>query len=515
MKVEEYLQYDGVGLSELARSRQVSPRELLEVAIERIEAANPALNAVIDRWYERARAALTSGLPEGPLFAVPFLLKDTLEVAGTRLTYGSVAARHNLGRQTHELARRHEAAGLQLLGRTNMSEIGLLPTTEPALYGATVNPWNAQHSAGGSSGGAAAAVAAGMVPLAHADDGGGSIRIPASACGVFGFKPSRGRNPSDEREAPLGFIQTHCVSRTVRDSAELLDATHGSLPGDVYCAPAPPSSYRQACERQPARLRIAFTDHDFEGTRAHEDCCAAVRATAKLCSELGHEVEMAAPPIDGRAFNEAFLVIWGMCGGYFVRAVEQAIIERHVPKLLAPIAKPASAALLALSSVSLRRAPFERFTRRLAALDRQHHPADVWMASEVLNRSARQLATFFGKYDVLLTPVLAEPPWKLGTFRDEASDEEVKAQLLRYVGFTPLANASGTPSMSIPVHINGAGLPIGVQFMGAWADEHRLFSLAGQLEREVDWGRRWPPVVAKPAVGREDVSVSAADPSPT
>lgn len=510
MKVEEYLEHDGVGLSELVRSRQVSPLELLEVAIERIEATNPALNAVIDRWYERARAALTSGLPEGPLGGVPFLLKDTLEVAGTRLTYGSVAARHNVARQTHELVRRYEAAGLQLLGRTNMSEIGLLPTTEPVLHGPTRNPWSSSHSPGGSSGGSAAAVAAGMVPLAHADDGGGSIRIPASACGLFGFKPSRGRNPGDEREAPLGFIQTHCVARSVRDSAQLLDVTHGSLPGDVYQAPAPPWSYRQACEREPGRLRIAVTEHDFAGNQAHEDCSEAVRAAAKLCAGLGHEVEFAKPPIDGHAFNEAFLVVWGMCGGYFVRAVERAIIEHHVPKLLAPIAKPASAALLKLSAVAVRQAPFERFTRRLAALDRQHHPADVWFAAETLNRAARQLATFFERYDVLLSPVLGEPPWKLGTFRDDASDAEVKAQLLRYVGFTPLTNASGTPSMSVPLHVNGAGLPIGVQFMGAWADEHRLFALAGQLEQEIGWLRRRPWMDQAPVSPGEAVPVAVA-----
>jgi len=487
----EYLSHDACGLAELVRTGQVSPRELLDAAIERIEATNPGLNAVIDRLYDRARLNLERGLPDGPFKGVPFLLKDTLEIQGTKASFGSAAARHHICSETHELARRLEAAGLVIVGRTNMSEIGLLPTTEPALYGSTKNPWNPAYSPGGSSGGAAAAVASGMVPMAHADDGGGSIRIPASACGLFGLKPSRGRNPGSPRDAPLGFIQTHCVSRSVRDSATLLDATHGALTGDVDFAPPPTLPYRQAAERDPSPLRIAFMTRNFSGTRAHPDCTAAVENAARLCEELGHRVTQDSPRIDGGAYNDAFLVVWGMSAGYFVKAVARAATQQ-MPKALAARVKPETVArgLTSLSALPLRNPPFERFTRRLALIDRRYSPADVWLAAETLQLAARTLAGFFENYDLLLTPVLGEPPWKLGTFSHFWSEDETRQRLLDYVGYTPICNTSGFPAMSVPVDENAQGLPIGVQFIAPFAQEQRLFALAGQLERARPWASR-------------------------
>lgn len=489
MPLADYADHDALALAELVRKREVSASELLEAAIEHIERSNPELNAVIDRLYDRARQAIARGLPKGPFTGVPFLMKDTLELAGTRASFGSVAGLIYRCPTTHELVRRHEAAGLVILGRTNMAECGLLPTTENRAHGSTKNPHHLAYSTGGSSGGAAAAVAARMVPLAHADDGGGSIRIPASACGVFGLKPSRGRNPAGPREPPLDLIQSHAVSRSVRDSAALLDATWGPAASDEARLPPPPCSYLEAVHSDPEPLRIAFMTRDFAGNPAHPDCAEAVHETAKRLAELGHRVEEADPAIDGAAYNDAFLMIWAMMGGYFVKAAARAATERFLPprlsrwlgdRVLAP-------ALKGLSALPIDQAPFEPFTCRLATIDRKHSPSDLWLAADTMRRAAHQLGNFLIEYDVLLTPVMGEPPWKLGTLCQRWPDRKIRAKLERYVGYTPICNTAGLPAMSVPLHTSQQGLPIGLHFVAPFAEEHRLFALAGQLERAHPW----------------------------
>ncbi|MDX2468377.1 MAG: amidase, partial [Acidimicrobiia bacterium] len=306
----EYEQYDAVGLAELVAGGEISPLELVEAAIERIEKLNPALNAVIVKHYERARSIAAAGEIAGPFRGVPFLTKDLAMVAGDVASFGSVFFRDFRPDVTDEYQKRASAAGLISLGRTSSPEFGLLPTTEPILHGPTRNPWALERSSGGSSGGSAVATAARMVPMAHASDGGGSIRIPASACGVFGFKPSRGLMPRFPGSAADYLSVDLAVSRSVRDIAVLLDATHGAVPGSAYQAPGPQQPFSTAPGSGPRPLLIAFSTVDHRGAVASTDNIAAIDATAETLAELGHEVVEASPEIDGQALAEAFIVVW-------------------------------------------------------------------------------------------------------------------------------------------------------------------------------------------------------------
>ncbi len=309
MKSSEYLQYDALGLAGLLRRGEVSPAELLETAIRRVERLNPSINAVVDKLYDRARERIATRQLDGPFAGVPFLLKDMILYEGARISFGSVFLHDNIARESHEMVRRMERAGLVIMGLTNASELGLLPLTESTMFGPARNPWNRDHSTGGSSGGAAAAVAAGMVPMAHGSDGGGSIRIPASACAVFGLKPSRGRNPRSAADESQGLTVEHCLSISVRDSAAFLDATHGHVPGQRWIDPPAPASFQETLDEDPPALRIAFSTRDFTGHPAHPHCVAAVEDAARLCEGLGHHVEEAHPHIDGTVFNRAFMTI--------------------------------------------------------------------------------------------------------------------------------------------------------------------------------------------------------------
>ena len=471
-KEDPFAALDATAMADLVRRKEAKPVELVEAAIGRIERLNPRVNAVCDTFFTRALERARGPLADGPFRGVPFLLKDLIAYEGEELTYGSRFFRENVARETDVLVRRMEAAGLVMLGKTNTCEFGLLPTTEPALHGPTRNPWSLEHSAGGSSGGAAAAVAAGMVPMAHASDGGGSIRIPAACCGLFGLKPSRGRNA--ERPDPRwhGLSVEHCVSRSVRDSARLLDATLGPAPGDRWWCPAPKRPFEEEVGADPGSLRIAFTTTSFTGKKAHADCVAAVDSAAKLLEELGHHVEEAAPEIDGRAFGDAFLLLWA--------AIPGAVLTMASKRLGHPPPREA----------------FEPFTWGLAGLDARHHPSDLSLAYGVMDRVGYTMADFHERYDVLLTPVLGAPPVQIGEIDQEKPFEEVRSQLLDYVAFTPMFNVTGAPAMSVPLHRNEAGLPIGCHFVAPYAGEATLLRLAAQLEAARPWAGRRPPVSA-------------------
>ncbi|MDF1565927.1 MAG: amidase family protein [Deltaproteobacteria bacterium] len=498
MRFPEYEQHDATGLAGLIRDGEVSAEEVLEAALERHQALHPRLNALISDLSARARQQARGGLPEGPFRGVPFLFKDLLAWEGHPMTFCANLLRDNVARETHPVVERMLAAGLNVFGRTNSSEMGLLPTTEPALFGATRNPWDLDRSPGGSSGGSAAAVASGIVPAAHANDGGGSIRIPASACGLFGLKPSRGRHSTTTLDPPDGHVVEGAVTRSVRDSAALLDLIHGNRPGDRFWCPPPQGTFLSAVEREPRRLRIAFSDTDFLGQRAHPDCRAAVEDAARLCESLGHEVVEARPAVDGEAYNEAFEVLWSAGPGLIMRTAPIEAKKAGAPEPLLRLLKNRRVLGGALRAFTLKtgKPPLEPFTLRLARLDEVFGPGSVWLAYQTFEAAHRVIAGFLQEYDLTLTPTLGEPPWPTGHFDQTGSIEEMKATLLRYVGYTPFANTGGFPAMSVPLFWSEAGLPIGVHFMGRFGEEELLYSLAGQLERARPWFDRRPPTRA-------------------
>lgn len=471
----DYELYDAVGLAELVRRRETSPEELLDAAIARAEAYNPAINAICLLMLDEARAAIAAGLPEGPFSGVPFLLKDLGAMyAGAPLTNGSALFADFVPEYDSELVARHRRAGLVVFGRTSTPELGLCYTTEPTLYGPTRNPWNLDRVAGGSSGGAAAAVAAGIVPAAHASDGGGSIRVPASCCGLFGLKPTRGRNPAgpDLGEGWGGMSTAHAITRSVRDSAALLDATAGPDVGDPYWAPPPARPFAEEVGADPGRLRIAVSAEAPNGAAVHPDCVAAMDDAARLCAELGHRVEPATPPYEPDAMGEA----------------TSAVIGANV---MAAIARRAQALGRAPSADDV-----ERMTWALAELGAGVDGPAYVAAIQTLHRIGRRVARWFLDHDVLLTPQLAKPPLAIGAIDTMTEDREAyRAEIASFVAFPVLSNVTGAPAMSVPLFWNGDGLPIGVQFVGRFGDEATLFRLAAQLEAARPWAERRPPAV--------------------
>ena len=468
----EYVEHDGLGLAALIRSGQVSPLEVLEAAIARIEKLNPSLNAVVTKVYDEARAE-AQGLDRNAAFAgVPFLLKDLGGAqAGVPLSAGSRFFAHAAAPADAEIVRRHRRAGLMILGRTNTPEFGLNASTEPVLFGPTRNPYDLARSSGGSSGGSAAAVAARMVPLAHASDGGGSIRIPASCCGLFGLKTTRNRNSYAPYagEGLAGFSVEHVVSRSVRDSAAALDATAGPAPGDPYYAPPPARPFLDEVGASPGALRIALATEAFNGVAVHPDCVAAARAAARLCEDLGHAVEEAVPSYDVEGLDANYNRIFAV----------------------------GAAANIALRARAMGREPdaagFERVTWAMVELGRQIAAPDYVMMLNRLHGISREIARFFETYDVLLTPTLAEPPVELGVL--DMMSEDLAAyteRLWRFSPFTYPFNVTGQPAMSVPLSWNEAGLPIGVHFVGRYGDEATLFRFAAQLEQAQPWAERRP-----------------------
>jgi amidase len=494
MAVLSYAEHDAVGLARLVADGSVAPMELVEAAIDQIERTNPAVNAVIADDFDRARSRAAGKIPSGPFTGVPILIKDLMTIAGERATFGSVFFRDYVAEETSLVMERILAAGFIPVGRTNTPEFGLLPTTEPTLHGPTRNPWDLRFSAGGSSGGAAAAVASGMVPLAHGSDGGGSIRIPASACGVFGFKPSRGRvprfpaSPADYLAVDLG------VSRSVRDSAAMLDILQGAESGSAYWAPPPEAPFATAADADPSPLRIGYSIHDFRGQRVHPDCESGVLATVALLEDLGHEVVESAPPLDGAEMAEAFLEVWAAMAASVFQLILDGADERRIGRLLRrSLGDWRTMKVIArMDRRSAGQDSFEPFTWDLARLSRGRTQAHLERAKTVLQRVSHQLGLYFETHDAFLTSTLGEPPVRLGHFDQTRDWDDLVDELTSYVAFTPLANFSGLPAMSVPIHWSQSGLPVGTHIMGRFGEDHRMFQLAGQLERARPWADRRP-----------------------
>ncbi len=491
----EYTRHDGLGLAALVRSGEVSAAELLETALARIDQHNPALNAVIRRRDDKVRAELPRIDPAAPFAGVPFLIKDLVaSLAGEPTASGTRLLANVPMPRDSEMVRRFRAAGVQIAGRTNTPEFGLVPYTEPELFGPTHNPWSLQHSAGGSSGGSAAAVAAGLVPLASGGDGGGSIRIPASCCGLFGMKPSRGLTPTGPEFGEIwhGFVIEHVLSRSVRDSAAMLDATAGTDAGAPYAAPAQARPFLDEVSAEPGRLRVAFTHEPLFGRGAvHADCIAGLEATARLLESLGHHVEEETPPVDREACALAFVTV--------LAGETRAEID-----FLAKFVQRTPSAT-----------NFEAATYSLGLLGRSISAAAYAGAMRTLQLAAREMAPFFERHDVLLTPTLAAPPTLIGALQPSAAEKRMMRvvngmnagwllnalgvikplaeKTFDYMPFTPLFNVTGQPAMSVPLHWNAGGLPIGMQFVGRFGDDATLFRLAAQLERAQPWFERRPP----------------------
>ncbi|HVA05907.1 MAG TPA: amidase family protein [Acidimicrobiales bacterium] len=468
---------DATGQAELVHKGEITPTELVDNAIARIEKLNPELNAVIWELFDLARAEVAGDPPAGPFRGVPMLLKDLgAELEGTPFAEGTSFAGSYRSTVTQELTKRFQRAGFVICGKTNAPEFGILPTTEPARFGPTRNPWNTGHSTGGSSGGSAAAVASGMVPVAHANDGGGSIRIPASCCGLVGLKPTRARVSTAPQYGDLlgGLVAEHVVTRSVRDTAAILDAVAGPMPGDPYWAPPRRGESFLAAVTSPTKsLKVAVMTASPTGSEVHADCVAATEKAAELCASLGHVVEPATMEVDGDAFTAHFINVWAAGNAWSLGDWEERVGRRATEEDVEPL----SWALIQIGR----------------ALD-----AGSYLKSmQELQKLTRQIAEYFEGIDVLLTPTLGEPPALLGTF--DSPPGEPLTGLFRaaaYVPFTPPFNVTGQPGMSLPLHWNEAGLPIGVQFVGRFGDEETLLSLAGQLEEAAPWADRRPPVSA-------------------
>lgn len=492
-KFLEYRQYDALGLAELVRTKQVTPEEILDAAITEIETHNPTINAVIYTMYDQARLSIQRGLPKGLFTGAPFLLKDLRSTyAGVPTSSGNGLLSQIPASHDSELVRRLKATGVVILGKTNTPEFGITPYTEPKAWGATRNPWNLSRTSGGSSGGSAAAVAIGMVPIAGAGDGGGSTRIPASCCGIFGLKPSRGRVPTgpDVGELWRGFATEAILSRTVRDSAAMLDAIAGSDVGAPYFSPPKEGLYLDEVKIAPGKLRIAFTSEPFLGYQVHEECIQGLQATVKLLQELGHEVVEGTPKFDGESFALNFMRV--------VVAETRADIEWATQ----------------LTKRRLSYDDFELGTYCLGLLGEALSAADYAKAVRQLQMDARKIGQFFEHYDVLITPTLSQLPIPIGSLQPSVDKQVLMSLVARTnagwllrsmrtieslaksaFNFTPYTapfNVTGQPAMSVPLYWSKVGLPIGMQFVGKFGMEGTLFRLAGQLEDAQPWHQRYP-----------------------
>jgi Asp-tRNA(Asn)/Glu-tRNA(Gln) amidotransferase A subunit family amidase len=472
---EEYEEYDGLGLAGLVRRGEISAEEVLDAAIERVEARNPHVNAVVQKLYEHGRGQIAAGLPDGPFTGVPFLLKDLgSALSGTRTTRGSRFFADTPPMNVDSLhVTRLKKAGLVIFGKSNTCEIGLSLTCEPILYGPSRNPWDLSRTPSGSSGGASASVGARMLPIAHASDGFGSIRAPAAACGLVGLRPTRGRNTlwPYAGEGMMGYAIEHAVSLSVRDSAALLDATRGPGPGDPYTAPPPARPFIEEVGADPGCLRIAFTEKAPNGAPVEHDQLRTLRDTAALCEDLGHAVEEANPEVDGEAIVPTFRTISA------VNALNA--INSH-PRGAAP-----------------RPGELETVVARTVELARHIDAATLMSATQTAHRIGRQMAAFHETYDVLLTPGLGTLPPRLGWLDMMLDDlDEYWRRVFHFSPFTVWFNTTGQPAMMIPLGRNADGFPIAVQAVARFGDEASLFRLASQLEQARPWFPRKPSWLA-------------------
>jgi len=475
---EEILDLDATAQAELIRRKEIKPIELVEAAIERVEKLNPDLNLVITTLFDEAKTAAAGKIPDGPFAGVPFLMKDIgAFLAGAPMSMGTALLKDFVPDHDSELTKRFKRAGLIIIGKTNTPEFGLMPTTEPRLFGPSRNPWDVDKTTGGSSGASAAAVASRIVPMAHANDGGGSIRIPASCCGVFGLKPTRARNPlgPDFGDILSGLVCEHAICRSVQDSAALLDATSGPDIGDPYLAPAPARPFIEEVGADPGRLKIAFTTEILTGGAIHKDCLAAVNDVASLCRDLGHEViEVNLTPAgDQNDFMHAFNVLWFSGCASTINTIA------------------------GIGGITPQADYFEPLTWAIYEIGREFSASDYLMAVRTLQRASRDICKFFMDYDVFLTPVLAEPPVNIGTFNaPESNPMQAWERVVEFAPFTAIFNATGQPAMSVPLYWNVDNLPVGTHFAGRFGDEATLFRLAAQLEYARPWATRRPPISA-------------------
>ena len=467
-----YSEQDALGLAQCVRRGDVTPVELVEECIRRIEALNPKLNAVNHKLYDQGRRLAASELPDGPFRGVPFLLKDLMmEWRGVPVTNGCRYLKDYVATTDWEIALRMKRSGLVVVGKTNVPENGLCGSTEPALFGVTHNPWSEMAGAGGSSGGAAVAVASGMVPLADASDGGGSIRIPASINGIVGLKPSRGRTTvgPDLADCWYGAAVNLCVSRTVRDTAAFLDVIGGQLPGEPYALPADPESFLSQVGKSPGRLRIGFVSKQPDGAALAPDAAAAVSLAAKQCEKLGHHVEEIALRYELPV--EAFWRIVSVLGAAGFEAAP-ANIGRPV--------RPADVEPVTWSVI-------ER-GRRVTGVE---HANDI----ETIRKFGRCVVDLHANHDVVITPTQPYPPRPLGTYRMSDPDlDHYISMIMPDMAFTAALNLSGQPAITLPLYWTREGLPLGTQFVGRIGDEATLLRLAGQMEEALPWRTRRPPV---------------------
>lgn len=489
--------HDALGLAELVRQKQVSPRELVDECITRIERVDHRLGAVVTRMYESARAAADGPLPDGPFRGVPFLVKDLVQpVAGVRFGRGGKIYQGDIPDHDSTLIQRYRAAGLVIVAKTKTPELGLTPFTEPEVHGPARNPWSLDHTTGGSSGGSAALVAARVAPMAHGGDGGGSIRIPASCCGLFGLKPTRGRTPvgPDLSENWFGCAIDHAVTLSVRDSAALLDASTGYEPGAPYDAPPAAGPFLAEVGRSPGKLRIALCKLPPLPVAPSDEVLQAADDAARLCAELGHDVEEATLPVDREQFALDFTTLVAVATA--VDIDESALF----------VGRPAT------------HRDFETGTWVVGLLGRTISGARLEQARRNFFAVARSMARFHTRYDVVLSPTLGHAPFRIGALQPKGAEAAVQELIASagltsvlkigplvnaiakktfgFIPYTPLANATGQPSMSVPLSMSREGLPIGIQFSGRFGDDATLFRLAGQLEAARPWQKLKPAVHA-------------------
>jgi amidase/6-aminohexanoate-cyclic-dimer hydrolase len=470
----DYRNHDALSLADLVKTKKVTPQELLEAALARAAEVNPKINAIVLDHEDVGRKAIKDGLPQGPLTGVPYLLKDLGAALKGTVTTGSLSlARDAVSTSDSTFVERCKKAGLVIFGKTHSPELGLSPSSESRMFGATRNPWNLAHIAGGSSGGAAAAVAAGIVPVAHATDGGGSIRIPAACCGLFGLKPTRARTPMGPKrgEGWGGASVGHVVSRSVRDSAAFLDVTAGAAAGDPYVAPPPARPFLEEAKTAPGRLRIAFSSKPAIPTEVHPDAVAAVRDAAKLCESLGHSVEEAAPKLNGMEI---------MAAQGIVISANVAFTVDEAAEALGRAARPEDV---------------ERATWFRVENARKTDSSAYARAMNTLHLVGRTLGDFMSNYDVILQPTAAEPPLPIGVLNMDREDlQQMFREMIAFIPYTGIYNLTGQPSANIPLYWNAGGLPIGTMFTARFGDEATLFQLAAQLEQARPWMNRYPPL---------------------
>ncbi len=471
--MNDYESYDALGLADLVRRKETSPAELLDIALAKAEAAQARVNCFSSILPGHARAQLEAGLPDGPFTGVPFALKDLgLAIKGAPLTGGSIAYKDYVADYDATLTQRYKAAGLVIFGQTTTPEFGGTTTTESKLFGQTRNPWNLEHIAGGSSGGAAATVAAGVIPFAHASDGGGSIRVPAACCGLFGLKPSRGRMPMgpNRTEGWGGFSTNHCVSRSVRDSAALLDVSHGIELGSRYDAPAPERPYLDEVTRDPGKLRVALWRKAPNGTLPDADAQRGLDATVKLLLSLGHEVEEAEPEIDGPELAKTLT--------YMVSAHLAASIDLWGEQRGKPVGEDE------LEAVTW---AMTRNAKGFGAIDMARNEVTLQLA-------AIAYAKLMQRFDVTLSPTITRKPEKLGVLSLSPTDLGAFVRAIStFPAHCAFYNQTGAPAMSVPLHWTDDGLPLGIMFGAAYGNESLLFRLAGQLEQAQPWFDRLAP----------------------